>query len=192
MDFGLSADDFSRVIRAEEGCQSLQEIQAIALTGIAVAAVLFDLKSGKIPNGLIFTGLLWGAAYQLSVQGPVGGILFLGGAALPILLLGILYYFRMIGAGDIKLLCVTGGFLGPAACVSCMAAAILAGGVISLVIMLRNHNLSQRLLFFSDYIYHYSKERQWNSYLEKTSEADRFCFSVPILLSILSYLGGLI
>jgi prepilin peptidase CpaA len=170
----------------------LQELQTIALTGIAVAAVLFDLKSGKIPNGLIFTGLLWGAAYQLITRGIMGGILFLGGAALPVLLLGILYYFRMMGAGDIKLFCVTGGFLGPAACLSCMAAAILIGGVISLAIMLYHRNLGQRLLFFSDYIYHYSKEKQWSSYLEKTSSADRFYFSVPILLGILSYLGGLI
>jgi prepilin peptidase CpaA len=158
-----------------------------------MAAVLFDLKTGKIPNGLIVTGLIWGCVYQLFDQGWMGGIVFLGGVGLPLLLLGIVYYFRMIGAGDIKLLCVVGGFLGPSACFSCIAVAILIGGVISLAIMLRRHSISQRILYFSDYIHSYSIEKQWKPYLKETSEADRFCFSVPILLGILYYfVGGLI
>lgn len=169
----------------------MREIQIISLVCIVMTAVLADLKTGRIPNGIIATGLLWGGAYQLVSGGFFGALIFLGGVLLPLILFGIFYYFRMIGAGDIKLFCVTGGFLGPAACFSCITAAVLFGGVISLGLMLYRHRLVQRLLTFSDYMSHYSKERQWKSYLAETAEEDRFCFSVPVLLGVLYYLQGL-
>lgn len=36
----------------------------------------------------------------------------LGGSILPLFLLAVLYYFRMLGAGDIKLFCAIGGLMG--------------------------------------------------------------------------------
>ncbi|MDO4323007.1 MAG: prepilin peptidase [Lachnospiraceae bacterium] len=170
----------------------MKEIQMLSLLCIAGTAVLFDLHEGRIPNGIVVTGILWGGTYQLFARGAMGLLLFLGGVFLPILLFGGFYYFRMIGAGDIKLMCVMGGFLGPSDCFACITAAILFGGMISLAIILRRHNISQRLICLSDYIDQYSKEKQWNSYLEKTKEDARFCFSVPVLLGILCYIGGII
>ena len=76
------------------------------------AAVFQDLRKGIISNVLILFGFLGGAVFQLIRLGGFGLILFLGSAAFPVLLFSILYYFRMIGAGDIKLLAALGGFLG--------------------------------------------------------------------------------
>lgn len=170
----------------------MKEIQSLSLLFIAGAAVLFDLQKGRIPNGIIMTGILWGGAYQLFTKGAMGMLFFLGGLFLPVLLFGAFYYFRMIGAGDIKLMCAIGGFLGPSACFSCIAAAVLFGGVISLVIILRRHNSIQRLICLSEYIDQYSKEKQWSPYLAGVGEDARFCFSVPVLLGILCYIGGII
>jgi prepilin peptidase CpaA len=167
----------------------LKDLQAIALLCVAMTAVLEDLKEGCIPNGIIVTGLVMGGFYQLFSKGIIGLIFFLGGVILPIAVLGGLYYFRMIGAGDIKLLCMAGGFLGPSACFSCIAAAVLSGGVISLVIMIRHHIFIQRLSFFFDYVSQYSEKQQWTSYLNATTEDAKFCFSVPVLLGILYQLG---
>lgn len=165
----------------------MKEIQILSLVCIVMLAVLADLKDGRIPNGIIAVGLLWGGAYQIMSKGAVGGMIFLGGAAFPLILFGALYYFRMIGAGDVKILCVTGGFLGPEACFSCMTGAVLFGGAISLGLMLYHHTLYSRLLNFYQYVEQYSKERQWRPYLEGTSAEDRFCFSVPVLMGILYY-----
>ena len=170
----------------------MKEIQILSLLCIAGAAVLLDLQRGRIPNGIIATGILWGGAYQLFANGAMGILLFLGGIFLPLLLFGGLYYFRMIGAGDIKLLCVAGGFLGPSDCFSCITAALLFGGMISLVIILRRHNFSRRLICLSDFINQYSKEKQWSPYLAGVEEDARFCFSLPVLLGILCYIGGII
>lgn len=169
----------------------MKEIQTISLVLIVGAAALCDLRSGRIPNGLIVTGLLWGAAYQIIANGAMGAVLFLGGILLPAVLFGAVYYFRMIGAGDIKLLCMIGGFLGPLSCFSCMVASILFGGLISLAVMLRHHNFCQRLLCFSEYISDYSREKHWKPYLAGTGENARFCFSVPVLLGVLCYVGGI-
>jgi prepilin peptidase CpaA len=159
---------------------------------MVMAAVLLDLQKGRIPNALIVTGLLLGGVYQLFEKGVAGVIFFLGGVLLPILLFGWLYYFRMIGAGDIKLLCVVGGFLGPSECFSCIRAAVFAGGVIALAIMFRHHSLVRRMSRFLGYARQYSRENKWSSYLAETEEEARFCFSVPVLFGILCCVGGMI
>ncbi|MCD7884411.1 MAG: prepilin peptidase [Lachnospiraceae bacterium] len=157
----------------------------VSLAGIAMTAVLCDLSSGKIPNALIVVGLGMGLTCQIASRGLLGVIFFLGGMLLPALVLGILYYFRMIGAGDIKLLCVIGGFLGPAGAVGCMARSLFAAGVISLLIMCRRRTLWKRLLYLWEFVVAYGESGRWRSYLEGVEEHARFCFSVPVLIGIL-------
>lgn len=164
----------------------------MSLLLITEAAVLFDLERGRIPNGLIFAGLGLGVIYQYISAGIVGLLLCTGGMILPAVLLGPLYYFRMIGAGDIKLFCVIGGFLGPGICFRCIVQAVLAGGVISLSILLYYGNLTERLFYFMDYIQDYLETGSWKPYLSGVGERARFCFSIPVLFSILCYIGGVI
>lgn len=166
------------------------EFQILSLLCITMAAVLDDLRTGKISNGIVVTGILWGAASQLFLRGAVGGILFLGGICLPAVLFAAVFYFRMIGAGDIKLMCVVGGFLGPSDGLSCIVYAILFGAVISLVIMVRRQNINQRLICFFEYFNEYSKDKKWKSYLDSVGEEAKFCFSVPVLCSVICYIGG--
>ena len=169
----------------------MYEIQSVSLLVIVTAAVLCDLKSERIPNGIIFTGLAWGFFYQLIFFGGIGVVLFGGGCLIPVLLFGLLYYFRMIGAGDIKLLSVLGGFLGPYECVESMITAVLFGGLISLVILWRRRLFGQRLSYFAEFIGHYSGKKEWKPYLAEVGAEARFCFSVPVLFAVLCYIGGI-
>ncbi len=166
------------------------EFTIVLLLCLSVIAVLSDLKSGRIPNGIIAAGSVCGLLYRIFADGAAGIVLYLGGAILPILIFGVFYYFRMIGAGDIKLLCMAGGFFGPSGCFACIKWAVFLGGLISLAIMLRRHNIEERTAFFAEYIGRYAKDRQWRSYMSETKEDARFCFSVPILLGILCRIGG--
>ncbi|MCC8137297.1 MAG: prepilin peptidase [Clostridiales bacterium] len=162
-----------------------RDIQMVSLTGIAMTAVLCDLWAERIPNAVIAAGLAMGMIYQLFEEGPLGLILFLGGALLPLLLLGGLYFFRMLGAGDIKLLCVAGGFFGPAGVFVCLMRSLFAAGVLSLLILYRHHELGERLGYFLRYVSDYAKSGQWRPYLDGVKENARFCFSVPVLIGIL-------
>lgn len=168
----------------------MNDLRMISLFCLTVAAVLDDLWSGRISNAIIVTGILWGGASQLFLRGAAGLLFFLGGLCLPAVLFAAVFYFRMLGAGDIKLMCAAGSFMGPSVCFSFIVYSVLFGAVISLAIMVRRHTFGQRLIFFSKYFNEYSREKQWKSYLENTDTEAKFCFSIPVLLSVLCFIGG--
>ncbi|MDD2957344.1 MAG: A24 family peptidase [Lachnospiraceae bacterium] len=165
-------------------------MQAILLLHLTGAAVLMDVKYTRIPNGLIVTGLLCGLANQIFTFGLAGLILYLSGIMLPVLLLGMFYYFRMIGAGDIKLLSAVGGFLGPCGCFYLIIYTILFGGVISALCILRRKNLVTRLVYFKTYFSTYVMTKKWQPYLNLEEKNSYFYFSIPVFLSTVCYLGG--
>ena len=160
------------------------------MTGIGIAAVVMDLKTGKISNRLILLGLAAGLSWQIADKGLIGILLFAGGAGIPFLIFGMLYYFRMIGAGDIKLLCTLGGLTGPAGSMYCIFLTILWGGFLSLGIMLFRRNLAERMTVFFRYISQYRNTGR-RSYMDCAPVDARFCFSIPVLLGILCFVGGI-
>ena len=155
-------------------------MRTAAITGLlcmTMAAMLADLKTGKVPNGLIVAGVAMGVSYQVLSEGVAGVLVFAGGLLLPLLLMGGLFYFRMAGAGDIKLLCVTGGFLGPADGFRTLIASILIAGVISVWIMMRQRNFTGRMLYFVEYAQRRAAGAKWESYMAEVPESAKFsCF----------------
>ena len=99
------------------------------LFSIGVLAVSWDFYSGRIPNVLIGAGLLAALGWQWSANGPPGTGNFLAGALLPLLVLGILHYFKMMGAGDLKYFMVVGGFFGPSLSLKCICYSFLIAAV---------------------------------------------------------------
>lgn len=166
----------------------MRDIFLLAVTG---AAAIWDIRKGKIPNILIAVGTGIACWYQITESGVAGFWRFLGGSTLPLLLLAVLFYFRMLGAGDIKLFCAIGGFLGIEGLLSCMAASFLMGAVISLVLLIRRRNFKERLLYFFAYIGSFYRTRKWIPYRDGTEKKAGFCFSVPIFLSVALYIGGI-
>lgn len=156
----------------------------------AASACIWDLRRGKIPNGLILSGLAAGLWGQLSRLGLDGVFVFLGGAVLPVILLWVLFVLRMLGAGDIKLLGVMGGFLGIRGSAVCILTSVLAGGVLAAFLMLYRGNLISRLSCFADYCRICARDRKWRVYPEGKEEGGTFCFSIPILISVLLHAGG--
>ena len=161
----------------------MRPIAGWLLSGIVLAAAWDDLRSGRISNQLIVTGLLAGFLCQVVQYKAAGIVLFLGGSLLPLLLLGMLFYFRMLGAGDIKLFCVVGGFLGAMDLLKCMLVAVVFGAVWSFWILWKRHLWTERFGYFMQYTAMYANERHWKSYLDGVGKAGRICFSLPILAS---------
>ena len=100
-----------------------------------------------------------------------------------------IYYFRMMGAGDMKLWAVVGGFLGPQRAVYCMIASLFVGAVLSIFVLLKRRNLKIRLLYFCSYI---QKQQNgvWEPYLNEKDQDGRFHFAIAILGGILLCAGG--
>ena len=108
-----------------------------------------DLRTRRIANEWIITAWIVGLVTQLIRYGAAGAGFFFLGMLFPILALYILFYFHMLGAGDIKLLSAVGGFLGVPAILKCMIVSFLSGAVLSIGIILVCGNLPQRLTKFS-------------------------------------------
>lgn len=80
---------------------------------LAEGAALFDLKEERIPNLWLLTGLLFSLTGQSLFFRDIRSNPDFLSALIPLLLLLPFYLLRMIGAGDIKLLMVTGVFMKP-------------------------------------------------------------------------------
>ncbi len=75
-------------------------------------AVAWDLRSGRIPNKLNGFWIIYGLLTSLMAGGIRGLLQGMAGVLIPVLGLMILFHFRVIGAGDIKLFAGVGAFVG--------------------------------------------------------------------------------
>lgn len=78
---------------------------------ILVFAVATDLNEWRISNRLIVLGLFFGLIFCILREGSIGIVHFILNISIPVILLFLFFQLRALGAGDIKLFSVVGGFL---------------------------------------------------------------------------------
>jgi prepilin peptidase CpaA len=115
-------------------------VQACAI-GAASTAAITDLASRRIPNWLTFGTLIMGVLINAWLGGFGGVAGALGGAALGLAMLLPFYVAGAMGAGDVKLLAALGALLGPQLLFSAAVYMALAGGALSLVVLLQRGRL---------------------------------------------------
>lgn len=118
------------------------EVNVATLMALLCVAAWFDIKARRIPNWLVLTGLISSLGIQLlfssgSFSAWSLGLLAGFGLFLP------LYLVHAMGAGDVKLMAVVGGFLGPAAVVDVVLTTLVAGGVLAIAVALWSGALRQ-------------------------------------------------
>jgi len=91
----------------------------LTLLTVLVFAVTADFREMRISNRLIASGLMMGLALRILGEGGAGIVHFLVNISIPVILLFLLFQLRVIGAGDIKLFSVAGGFLSMRSVVIC-------------------------------------------------------------------------
>jgi prepilin peptidase CpaA len=122
--------------------------QNLALSVLSILAVLLasaawsDFKHHRIPNSIVFSGVVAGVLLN-SLLAPglgfaskyapgAGGFAFaLGGLGLGLACLLPFYLLRAMGAGDVKLMAMVGAFLGPADLLGAVVFTFLAGGAMA-------------------------------------------------------------
>ncbi|HEX2531978.1 MAG TPA: A24 family peptidase [Burkholderiaceae bacterium] len=122
--------------------QSIVELLAALIidprTGVLflllVLAAIYDIRTYKIPNWLVASGIAFALVYTAVVPIPYqGGVLWaLGGLGLGFLLMLPIYAIRAMGAGDVKLMAMIGGFVGLADIFYVVLATFIVGGVAAL------------------------------------------------------------
>lgn len=137
-------------------------VQLAALCAFLVAACGYDYKERRIPNYLIMWMAIAGAGWRLWNERPAGEIWYLGQAVLVMVMLYPFFKVGGLGAGDVKLLGVTAGYLPAEKILTFLFCSLLIAAMISLAKILK-------------------KGRGWRSGV---------CLSGPVLISILLFLGG--
>ncbi|MDO4337855.1 MAG: prepilin peptidase [Eubacteriales bacterium] len=163
---------------------------AVLALMIAGTAVVMDIRSACVDNGWILFSLCIGFAWRLFREGAPGIPDFIAGAVLPVLLLSGLFYFRMLGAGDIKLFCALGGVMGAADVCRCILISFFLGAVISLAILIFFGGFFRRICYLIHYFEEYFLTGRVRPYYRRGMSLENFHFTVPIFLSVMFYAGG--
>lgn len=115
------------------------------LTALLALAAVLDVQTGRIPNWLVFGGIVYALAYNafFPLYPRDIGILFgLAGLAVGLLAFLPLYLLGAMGAGDVKLMALVGAFIGSTAAIASVLATLVAGGVLAAVLALRSRRLT--------------------------------------------------
>jgi prepilin peptidase CpaA len=111
------------------------------LMGLLLIAAVSDVKTGRIPNWLVFSGALYALIYNgiFPLHPRDNGLLFaLGGLTVGLAALLPAYLLRVMGAGDVKLMAMVGAFLGTWTTVAAVLATLIAGGVLAVGLAIRS------------------------------------------------------
>jgi prepilin peptidase CpaA len=118
------------------------------LLSLLFVAAWHDIRSRRIPNTLVLPGAIAGLLLNAMLPHEMGGLgIFdsLAGLGLGLVLLLPPYLLRAMGAGDVKLMAMTGAFLGVKGVVGAFMYILLAGGLLALAMAWRQGNLSALL-----------------------------------------------
>jgi prepilin peptidase CpaA len=126
---------------------------SVLLTCLLVAACVSDLRSRRIPNGLVVTIGLVGLAYAVANMPPARGFVFaLGGAIVGLAIWLPFWVLRVLGAGDVKLMAAAGTWLGAAGAVEASLIAAVVGGLIALAALARVRSESSAVARFGAWL----------------------------------------
>ena len=150
----------------------------LTLYVLLTAAVVSDLRFGKVSNRLILSGCFLSILFR-GIQGGASQIVWaLPNMFFPVIILFLFFLCGALGAGDIKLFSVIGGFFTFQRLVAAMVCSFFLGAVWSLLLLLRRKSLSRDLLQVFSYAKDLLDGRQ-EAYPAK--KENRICFTPFIL-----------
>lgn len=159
-------------------------------------AALTDLKTDRIPNGLIVLGIALGVSgslwHRLDLLQPAVSMLLAFAIMYPLFKIGAL------GAGDVKVFIMIGSFVDRKEFIVILVIAFVIGAVFSIVKLLIEHNGRERLYYFLSYVSDVVRARKWKIYGEymvqdyQLYRRNKIHFTVPILFGVVLRMGGII
>ena len=148
----------------------VQDLAARTLLVILVAAVVQDFMYMKISNRLILMGILFSLAFGFMTGGLRQVLYVLVNISFPVFVLYLFYLLGVLGAGDIKLFSIIGGFTNFKLLTGCMFYSFVAAAVIAVGKMLYNRNL--RISVFKAGIFFRSIPRRDLCHITRNGQKD--------------------
>lgn len=128
-------------------------IIAYVIGGMLISiAMIYDIRQYRVPNPLIFLGLILGLVWQIFSHGIWGVKVWVVSAMIVWMILFPFVLLRMFGAGDVKLFMVIGCFFGVRFTIQCSIIALFVGAIVSIFKMCKHRILLDRLRFLASYL----------------------------------------
>lgn len=125
------------------------------LTLWLMIAAWCDIRTRRIPNWLVFSGMIAGLSLNVllpsgfgfasALPGGLGWQGSLVGLAAGLFLMLPFYLLRAMGAGDVKLMAMVGAFLGLKLVLGAIIFTFLAGGLMAIAVALRSSAIREVL-----------------------------------------------
>lgn len=156
-------------------------VKAGLILVILALALYYDLRENKIKNLLTLPAAFVGLGLNFWDQGWNGLLASVQGWLIPTLLLFVLYYINVMGAGDIKLFAALGAIMGLSFALESFVYTVFIGGVIAVVLLVvRGQFVSKmyrvalyfKLLLWAGKLYPYSA---------KADTSSKFAFTTAIV-----------
>lgn len=149
------------------------------------AAVCTDLKTMRVPNGLIVLGVLAGA--MLSSMGIRSGgvILFLIRLVLPVVILYPVYLMRGLGAGDIKLIAALSTIMGADLALAVIIYSLFIGAIIGIARWILKGQFLYRLQSIRYGMYDVLLYKQNSAYFTETNKKEKLHFTICIMGAVI-------
>ena len=166
-----------------------QEICVLIISGVAAAT---DVKTQRIPNILPAAGMIAGIIYSAAggMETLIDGI---WGGAIPLMLLAVFFIFRMIGAGDIKLLMTLGIWLGGRKSLKLLLYTFITAAVFALIRIMASGGLAGRMKYLKAYIRSFLCGGMRGDYIKNSKKEALICLAVPVFIAVLiGILGDLL
>jgi prepilin peptidase CpaA len=113
---------------------------------LVMTAFYTDVKETRIPNRLTMTFIMLGLSYYFIVDQWQGILYSLVGLGTGIGVLLMLYIFKALGAGDVKLFGAVGACMGLEFTLYSVMYSIIYAGLIGIVILLFRKEFTQRMI----------------------------------------------
>ncbi len=157
---------------------------------LSAGAALMDLFLWKISNLWICFWIAAGFLARIFLLPDAGLWPAVLGLLLPLLLLGWLFYFRMMGAGDIKLFCALGVWTGADSLLNGMFVSFLIAGGFAAVRMLRTKNARDRFAELFRYLSGCFRSGVRTEYNGEQAGKARMHLALPVLLAMILWCLG--
>lgn len=149
----------------------------ILLLPVLVFAMVSDIRTHKIPNALCVYGIVAALVYWILADTDAIFYKLLPGMCIPFFVLFCLYVIRALGAGDVKLMCVVGTYIGVDV-LMVIGLTFVITAIYGIVVCIRHigEAIKQGM---------YGGRRQIEQCL---CVRTRVCFSIPIFCAVLIYM----
>lgn len=130
-------------------------VKDIMTLGLLMIASVSDLRSYKVKNLYIIIGVGLGIFFFIgshTYQSLEKSCCVFLGTILPVILLWLLFRYKVIGAGDIKLFSIIGGLYGPRFVMKHMILALFFGAALSIIHFVRHKDFRYRMSHFMSFI----------------------------------------